>query len=73
MARNVLRPTTDLKSGTLDRALNVELAHAGLQSGALHAKERGGATGTGDTPFGLTKGAENVFAVGFLERGNRGG
>ena len=56
----------------LHRAADAEFAHAGLERGALHAEEGGGAFGTGDAPFGLAQGAENVLAVGFFEGGDRG-
>ncbi len=54
----------------LDGAADVEFAHAGLQRGALHAEDGGGAFGAGDAPFGLAEGAEDVLALGFFERGD---
>jgi len=36
-----------------DRAADAELAHASLQSRALHAEEDGSALGAGDSPLGL--------------------
>jgi hypothetical protein len=57
----------------LDRAANAELAHAGLESGALDVEEDGGAFGAGDAPLGLLERAENVLAFGFFEGGDWGG
>ena len=54
----------------LDGAADVEFAHAGLEGGALHAEDGGGAFGAGDAPFGLTEGAEDVLALGFFEGGH---
>jgi len=48
-----------------DGAADAELAHAGLQSGALHAQKIGGTARAGNTPLGLTKGAEDVLTFGF--------
>ncbi len=53
-------------------AADAEFANASLECGALHAKKGGGAFGTGDAPFGLAQGAEDVLAVGFFEGGDRG-
>ena len=54
----------------LDRAADAELAHAGLQGGALHAEKIGGAARAGDAPLGLAEGAEDVLAFGFFKRGD---
>lgn len=54
----------------LDGAANAELAHAGLQGGALHAEEVGGAAGAGDAPLGMLKRAEDVLAFGFVQSGD---
>ena len=54
----------------LDRATDAELAHAGLESGALHAEKDGGALGAGDAPLCLLQGAKDVLAFGFLESGD---
>ena len=54
----------------LDWAADVEFAHAGLEGGALHAEDGGGAFGAGDAPFGLAESAEDVLALGFFERGD---
>ena len=56
----------------LDRAADTELAHAGLESGALDVEENGGAFGAGDAPLGLLEGAEDVLAFCFFEGGDRG-
>ena len=50
----------------LDRAADAEFAHAGLERGALHAEQRGGAFGAGDAPLGVLERTENVLALGFL-------
>ena len=39
--------------GELNRAADAELAHAGLESGALDVEEGGGAFGAGDAPLRL--------------------
>ena len=57
----------------LNRAADAELAHASLQSGALHAEDVRGASGSGDAPLCLLQGAKNVLALGFFESGNGGG
>ncbi len=54
----------------LDRAADAELAHTGLESGALHAEEDGCALGAGDAPLGVLQGAEDVLAFGFVEGGD---
>jgi hypothetical protein len=54
----------------LHGAADAELAHAGLQGGALHAQEICGAAGAGDAPLGLAKGAEDVLAFGFFQGGD---
>ena len=56
----------------LNRAADAELAHAGLQGGALHAEKNGGAFGAGDAPLGLAQGTEDVLALGFFESGDCG-
>ena len=53
-----------------DRAADAELAHAGLQRGAFHAKNIGRASGASDAPLGLFEGAEDVLAFGFFESGD---
>ena len=58
--------------GLLDRAADAEFAHARLERRALHAKNNGSAFGTSDAPLGLAESAQNVLALGVLERGNRG-
>ena len=52
----------------LDRAADAEFPDAGLQRGALHTEQGGGAAGTGDAPLGLPKRTENVLALGFFQR-----
>jgi len=52
------------------RAANAELAHAGLEGGALHAEENGGAFGAGDAPLRLLQSTEDVLALGFFESGD---
>src|SRR5207245_2147745 len=54
----------------LNWAADTEFAHARLERSALHAKERSGAAGSGDAPLSLPQGAEDVLALGFLERGD---
>src|SRR5437667_9619998 len=54
----------------LNWAADAEFAHARLERGALHPKERGGAAGSGDAPLSLPQGTEDVLALGFLERGD---
>jgi hypothetical protein len=54
-----------------DGAADAEFAHAGLQGGALHAEEIGGAAGAGDAPLGLAQGAEDVLALGLFQGGDR--
>ena len=54
----------------LNRAADAELAHAGLERGALHVEEDGGALGAGNAPLRLLQGAENVLAFGFFEGGD---
>jgi hypothetical protein len=56
----------------LDRAADAELAHAGLESGALDVEEDGGTFGAGDAPLGLFQGAEDMLAFGFFEGGDWG-
>lgn len=66
--------TSDDDARELDRAANSELAHAGLESGALDVEQDGGALGAGDAPLRLLQGAEDMLAFGFLEGGDgRGG
>ncbi len=54
----------------LNRAADAELAHAGLQGGALHTEKNGGAFGAGNAPLGVLQGAQDVLAFGFFEGGN---
>ena len=54
-----------------DGALDAELAHAGLQRGALDAEKLRGSVGAGDAPLGLPQRAQNVLALRFLQRGRR--
>ncbi len=54
----------------LDRAADAELAHTGLESGALHAEEDGCALGAGNAPLCVLQGAEDVLAFGFFESRN---
>src|SRR5580698_1083290 len=74
LGRSVLRPYMRwrhaIATGILDGAADVEFAHAGLEGGALHAEDGGGAFGAGDAPFGLAKSAEDVLALGFFEGGD---
>ena len=60
------------REAILDGTADVEFAHAGLQSGALHAEDGGGAFGTGDAPFGLAQCTQDVLTLGFFESGHRG-
>ena len=60
-------------SVSLDGAADAEFAHAGLERGALHAQQRGGAFGAGNAPLRLLEGAQDVLALGLFESGNRGG
>ena len=55
-----------------NRATDAELAHAGLESGALHTEEIGRAFGPCDAPLRLLQRAEDVLAFGFFESRNRG-
>src|SRR5208337_378089 len=53
-----------------DGTADAELAHAGLQSGALYAEKICSAAGAGNTPLRLAEGAEDVLAVGFFQSGD---
>jgi len=57
---------------SLNRAADAQLAHARLQSGALHGEEDRGTLGTGDAPLCLLQSAEDVLAFGFFEGGDGG-
>src|SRR5712691_3100235 len=61
------QPRNELSWLELNWAADAEFAHARLERGALHAKERGGAAGSGDAPLSLPQGAEDVLALGFLK------
>jgi hypothetical protein len=52
----------------LNRPANAEFPDARLEGRALHAQKGGRALGTGDAPFGVFQGAENVLALGLFER-----
>jgi hypothetical protein len=56
----------------LNGAADAEFAHAGLQRGAFHSQDRGGASRASDAPFRLTQSAQNVLALGFFQGGDRG-
>jgi hypothetical protein len=60
-----------LDLAALDGTADAELAHAGLQGGALHAEKNSGAARAGNAPLGLAKGAEDVLALGFFQGGDR--
>src|SRR5215467_6914348 len=60
-----------MQRATSDGTSNAELAHARLQSSALHTEKSGGALRTGNAPLGLAKSAQDVLAVGFFKSGNR--
>jgi hypothetical protein len=50
----------------LDRALDAELAHAGLESGALDAENGSGTAGAGDAPLGLFENLDDVLALSVI-------
>lgn len=52
-----------------DRALDTEFAHAGLERGALDAKNGSGAARTGDAPLRLSEYLEDVLALSVVECG----
>lgn len=52
--------------GDSDGAADSELAHAGLQGGALHAEERSCTFGACDAPPRLPERAQDVLAFSFL-------
>ena len=57
-------------AAALNGAADAELAHAGLEGGALDVEEDGGAFGTGDPPLCLLKRAEDELTFGFFEGGD---
>ncbi len=68
----VLSVVTREHARILDGAADAEFAHAGLERGALHAQQRGGAFGAGNAPLRLLQGAQDVLALGFFQSGDRG-
>jgi hypothetical protein len=46
----------------LNGAADAEFAHASLERGAFHAEESGGTLRTGDAPFRLAQGTQDVLA-----------
>jgi hypothetical protein len=60
----------DQVQGISDGAADAELAHAGLQGGALHPEQDGGAAWSGNAPSRVSQSAEDVLTLGFFERGD---
>lgn len=64
---NRVTRTNDQPIAELDGTLDTEFAHAGLQSGALHAEDGGGAARTSYAPLRLLENLEDVLALGIVE------
>ena len=60
-------PQKGVEKSRLDGALDAEFAHAGLEGGALDAKNGGCAVGAGDAPLSLLENLDNVLTLSVVQ------